>query len=71
MTFQLDGKSAALALPVVFAIGAGLFLVLSIGWLPWELLPVPLLTWLLAAPGLFWPSHLTPLIEPGPDPDIR
>ncbi len=47
MNLRLDGKSVALALPVAFAIGAGLLLVLSVGWIPWTLLPVPLLIWLL------------------------
>ncbi len=39
-----------LGLPVIFTVGAGLYYLLGVGWLPWTLLPVPMLVWLIAPP---------------------
>ena len=51
MTNRLSCRAAVLGLPVIFTVGAGLYYVLGVGWMPWTLLPVPMLVWLIAAPG--------------------
>ena len=51
MISRLTGRTAVLGLPVIFTVGAGLYYVLGVGWLPWTLLPVPMLVWLIAPPG--------------------
>ena len=51
MISRLTGRTAVLGLPVIFTVGAGLYYLLGVGWLPWTLLPVPMLVWLIAPPG--------------------
>ena len=51
MISRLTGRTAVLGLPVIFTVGAGLYYVLGVGWLPWTLLPVPMLVWLIAPTG--------------------
>ena len=51
MTNRLSCRAAVLGLPGIFTVGAGLYYVLGVGWLPWTLLPVPMLVWLIATPG--------------------
>ena len=48
MINRLTGRAAVLGLPVIFTVGTGFYYVLGVGWLPWTLLPVPMLVWLMA-----------------------
>ncbi len=52
MRNRLSGRGAVLGLPVIFTLAAGLYYVLGIGWLPWTLLPVPMLVWVIAIPEM-------------------
>ena len=63
MKSPLSGRTAALGLPVVFTVAAGLYYLLAIGWLPWTLLPIPMLVWLIAPPGrTAWWVALVPFL---------